>query len=75
MAALTDEQTARAGAWAKVFEDGPATTVVLDDMTVFVDTLPETQQAGGAKLLLYILRQRSRLRRAARRNGKGALRG
>jgi len=36
---------------------------VLDDMTVFVNTLPETQQAGGAKLLLWILLKRSTLRR------------
>ena len=65
--ALTDEQAAHANAWAAVFADGAAVTMVLDDMTVFVDSLPETQQAGGAKLLLYILRQRSRLRREARR--------
>lgn len=70
MATLTADQEARAQAWAKVFEDGPATTAVLDDMTVFVNGIPETQQAGAARLLLFILLKRSQLRRA-RRNGKG----
>ena len=60
---LTDEQAARAQAWAAVFADGAAATRVLDDLTVFLNALPETQQAGGAKVLLYILAQRSRLRR------------
>lgn len=61
--ALTNEQEARAYAWAKVFEDGAAATAVLDDMTVFASGLPETQQAGATRLLLYILLRRSQLRR------------
>ncbi len=68
--ALTSNQEARALAWAKVFEDGAATTAVLDDMTVFATGLPETQQAGATRLLLYILQRRSQLRRLARKNGK-----
>ena len=72
---MTSEQEARAQAWAKVFEDGPATTAVLDDMTVFASALPETQQAGATRLLLYLLLKRSQLRRTARRNGKGTPRG
>ena len=62
--ALSPEQDARAQAWAKVFEDGPATTAVLDDLTVFANGLPETQVAGAMKLLLYILIRRSQIRRA-----------
>ena len=62
--ALTAEQAARAHAWATVFDGNPAVTVVLDDLTVFVNSLPESQQAGGAKVLLHILSQRSRRRRA-----------
>lgn len=73
--ALTSEQEARAHAWASVFGDGAATTVVLDDMTVFATTLPEGQQAGATRMLLYILTKRSQLRRLARRNGKGTGRG
>lgn len=73
--ALTTEQEARAHAWAKIFEDGPATTAVLDDLTVFVAGLPESQQAGATRLLLQILLRRSQLRRVARRNGKGIRRG
>ena len=72
MATLTAEQDARAQAWARVFEDGAATTAVLDDLTVFVNSLPETQQAGGCKTLLYILVRRSQLRR---QKGKEKARG
>ena len=72
---LTDEQAARAQAWTAVFADGPATTAVLDDMTVFVNALPESQQAGAAKLLLYILLRRSLLRREKTRSRKETSRG
>jgi len=67
---LTSEQEARAHAWAKVFEDGPATTAVLDDMTTFASGLSETQQAGATRLLLYILLRRSQLRRQKGKDGK-----
>ena len=68
--ALTSEQEARAFAWAKVFEDGPATTAVLDDMTIFATGLPESQQAGATRLLLYLLLRRSQLRREKRKEPK-----
>ena len=73
--ALSPDQEARAHAWAKVFEDGPATTAVLDDLTEFARALPETQIAGAMNLLMHILLRRSALRRTARRNGKGDKRG
>ena len=38
---LTLEQESRAQAWAKVFEDGPATTAVLDDMQEHAAQLSE----------------------------------
>lgn len=69
---LTSEQEARAHAWATVFEDGAAATAVLDDMTIFATGLPETQQAGATRLLLYILLRRSQLRR---QKGKEKARG
>lgn len=68
---LTPEQTASAQAWERVFEDSAQTTVVLDEMTVFANTLPSEHQAGAAKLLLWILLRRSALRRAKIRT-KGA---
>ena len=70
--ALTSDQEARAHAWAKVFEDGPSTTAVLDDMTAFAVGLPETQVAGATRMLLYILLRRSQLRR---QKGKEKARG
>ena len=60
---LTPEQEARAQAWAQVFQDAPATHMVLDDLTQFAYGLPETQVAGATKMLLYILVKRSQLRR------------
>ena len=71
MSALTPTQEAHAQAWQTVFSDGAATTAVLDDMTVFANGLPESQQAGAAKLLLWILLKRSALRRAKTAGPKG----
>ena len=68
MATLTADQVARAGAWATVFNGQPAVTVILDDLTVFVNSLPESQQAGAAKVLMYILLRRSQLRRQQRKD-------
>lgn len=68
---LTSDQEARAHAWASVFQDGAATTAVLDDLTVFVNGLPESQQAGGCKTLLYILACRSRMRRQKGKEKRG----
>lgn len=74
MAALTADQEARASAWAKVFEDGAATTAVLDDMQQYARSFADPlERAGATGLILYILLKRSQLRR--RRNGKGTGRG
>ncbi len=70
----TADQEARAQAWARVFEDGPAATAVLDDLTEFAKSLPETQTAGAASLLLHILSRRSQIRREKARGGKEASR-
>lgn len=71
--ALTSEQEARAHAWAKVFEDGPATMAVLDDMQQYAKTLGDpVHRAGATDMILYILVRRSQLRRAARKDGKRA---
>lgn len=60
---MIPEQEARFQAWARVFEDGPATMAVLDDMTAFVYALPTDQIAGGARLLSYIFFRRTQWRR------------
>ena len=60
---MNDEQRIRATAWAQLFSDAQATALVLDDMTTFANLLPESQQAGACKLLLYILAKRGQLRR------------
>lgn len=57
------DQDAKAQAWAAVFQDGPAVTSVIEDMTSFVYSLPTDQIAGGARLLTYILWRRGQLRR------------
>ena len=72
MPPLTPAQEARAQAWAAVFADGPAATAVLDDMVGFARTLPEPLlRAGATELVLYVLSQRTALRRRSRSNGKG----
>ena len=69
--ALTQEQEARAQAWAKVFEDGPAATSVLDDMQTYAKQMTDPLvRAGATDMILYVLLRRSQLRRVARRNGK-----
>ena len=69
--ALTSEQEARAMAWAKVFEDGPAVTAVLDDMQQYARQFPDPlERAGATGMILYILLQRSRLRREKRKEPK-----
>ena len=69
--ALTDEQQRRAQAWAKVFEDGPAITAVLDDMQRYARALAAPlDRAGATHMILYILTQRTLSRRE-----KGARRG
>ena len=69
--ALTTDQEARVHAWAKVFEDGPATTAVLDDLVTFVASLDREDKAGAMALVHHIYMRRSQLRRLARKNGKG----
>jgi len=64
---MTPEQQQRAQAWSQVFPDGPATLAVFDDLTVFANALPESQQAGAARMLLYVLLRRGALKRAERR--------
>ena len=71
--ALTTEQESRAHAWAKVFEDGPATTAVLDDMQEHAAQLSEPlERAGAMTLILFILRRRSQLRRQKGKESKRA---
>lgn len=61
---VTPEQHARAQAWASVFADGAAVTVVLDDMQAYAKSLPEPlERAGATGMILHILTQRSLLRR------------
>ena len=72
---LTPEQDARAHAWARVFEDGPATTAVLDDLVGFVASLQREDKAGAMMLVHHIYMRRSQLRRLAHKNGKGTGRG
>ena len=58
-------------AWAKVFEDGPAATAVLDDMQQYARQFPDPlERAGATGMILYILLQRSRLRREKRKEPK-----
>lgn len=71
MPTLTDDQRVRAGAWEQLFSDAASATLVLDDMTNFANGLPESQQSGACKLLLYILAKRGQLRREKTR-AKGA---
>jgi len=69
---LTSEQEARAQAWAKVFEDGPAMTAVLDDMQEYAAQLSDPLvRAGATSLILFILRQRSKLRRQKGKDKRG----
>ena len=71
--ALTAEQEARAHAWAQVFQDGMATNVVLDDMQQYARQFPDAlERAGATGMILYILLQRSRLRREKRKEPKRA---
>ena len=72
---VTPDQEARAHAWATVFQDGPATTSVLDDLVTFVASLGREDRAGGMMLVHHIYMRRSQLRRLARKNGKGTPRG
>ena len=66
---LTSEQQARAQAWVKVFEDGPAVTAVLDEMQEHAAQLSEPlERAGAMTLILFILRRRSQLRRQKGKN-------
>ena len=74
--ALTSEQQARAQAWAKVFEDGPAITAVLDDMIMFIRNRVEPlERAGAWDLYGYIQERRSLLRREKTRSRKETPRG
>ncbi|MDP3702912.1 MAG: hypothetical protein Q8R78_00765 [Candidatus Omnitrophota bacterium] len=69
---LTIEQETRAQAWAKVFEDGPAMTAVLDDMQEYAAQLSDPLvRAGATSLILFILRQRSKLRRQKGKDKRG----
>src|SRR3990167_1590320 len=65
---LTIEQESRAQAWAKVFEDGPATTAVLDDMQEHAAQLSEPLERAGAMTLILLIR-RGRSQRG-RKKGK-----
>lgn len=70
MPPLTPAQTGRATAWATVFADGQATTVVLDDMVSYARQLPDPlERAGATGLILYLLMRRSELRRQKRPEG------
>lgn len=68
---MTPDQQARAEAWATVFDDSSATAAVFDDITVFVNALPETQMAGAMRLFAWMLLKRSAVRRERRQVEKG----
>ena len=61
---LNPAQQQTAEAYAQVFAPSRQTELVLDDLTVFANALPESQQAGGIRVLGYIFLKRSTLRRA-----------
>ena len=61
---LNAMQRLTAEAYAHVFAPSRTTDLVLDDLTVFANTLPESQQAGGIRVVGYIMLKRSALRRA-----------
>ena len=70
MATLTPDQVARAQAWASVFQDGAATTAVLDDMQQYARQFADPlERAGATGMILYILLQRSKLRRQKGKHG------
>ena len=59
---MTDDQKLRAQAWEQLAAS-PHARLALDDLTVFANSLPESQQAGACKLLLYLLTKSAQLRR------------
>ena len=67
---MNDAQKQVAEAYSLVFSPSAHTQVVMDDLTVFVNGLGETQQPGGYRVLAYILLKRSALRREKARSGK-----
>ena len=52
-----------ADAYSHVFAPGPQTQLVLDDLTVFANSVSESQQPGAIRVLGYILLKRSAMRR------------
>lgn len=64
---MTPEQTVLAQAWADVFADGVATTMVLDEAWAYANTLPREDRAGAAALLVWVMNKRTQLRRHATR--------
>lgn len=70
MATLTADQVARAQAWARVFEDGPALVVVLSDMRAFARSLGEPlERAGATEMLLFVLERRAHFGRQKGKHG------
>ena len=60
-----------AEAYQHVFAPSRQTEIVFDDLTVFANSVPESQQAGAIRVLGYILLKRSQLRRAKTKEAMG----
>ena len=75
---MTDQQRAVAQAYERAFNSADS-VAILDDVTVFVNTLPIDHQAGALRLLAYVLLKRSAVRRekaaGPRAPAKGKLNG
>lgn len=73
---MNDTQRRTAQAYERMFST-PDALVVLDDLTVFTNTLPMEHQSGAFRLLAYVLLKRSALRRekaaGVRADAKGKL--
>ena len=61
---MTDEQRMSAQAWAKVFDDGPATTQILDEAVQFIRLMDPQERVGASALLVWVMSKRTQLRRS-----------
>lgn len=71
---MNDAQRLTAGAYERLCGSSDA-TVVLDDLTVFINTLPLEHQAGALRVLAYVLLKRSAIRREKAAGEKPAAKG
>lgn len=58
---MNDQQRVVAQAYERL--NSPDATVILDDLTVFINNMQIEHQAGALRLLAYVLLKRSAIRR------------